>query len=76
MPEKTDHSELLIPRCSALFTLRNGDARIAIPYIILELCTSRYRIYSLKALGQYISGIRLLNLNRAVTEQVNGNSTT
>ena len=30
----------------------------------------------LKALGQYISGIRLLNLNTAVTEQVNGNSTT
>ena len=30
----------------------------------------------LKALGQYISGIRLLNLNTAVTEQVNGTSTT
>ena len=30
----------------------------------------------LKALGQYISGIRLLNLNTAITEQVNGNSTT
>ena len=28
------------------------------------------------ALGQYISGIRLLNLNTAITEQVNGNSTT
>ena len=33
-------------------------------------------VISLKALGQYISGIRLLNLNTAVTEQVNGNSTT
>ena len=32
--------------------------------------------YNLKALGQYISGIRLLNLNTAITEQVNGNSTT
>ena len=30
---------------------------------------------ALKALGQYISGIRLLNLNTAITEQVNGNLT-
>ena len=36
VPEKTDHSapisdvEILVPRCSALFTLRNGEVRIAI----------------------------------------------
>ena len=33
-------------------------------------------MFILKALGRYISGIRLLNLDMAITEQVNGNSTT
>ena len=33
-------------------------------------------IFCLKALGQYINGIWLRNLNTAITEQVNGNSTT
>ena len=42
-----------------------------------ESClVSPYNILSLKVLGQYISGIRLLNLNTVITEQVNGNSTT
>ena len=46
--EKTDHLaqvsdiEILVPRCSALFTLRNGDVRITIAYTVLEYCTSRY----------------------------------
>ena len=40
--EKTDHLaqvldiEILVPRCSALFTLRNGEVRIAIVYTVLK----------------------------------------
>ena len=40
--EKTDHLaqildiEILVPSCSALLTLRNGEVRIAIAYTILE----------------------------------------
>ena len=45
---------------------------LCVPSIISDFIPS----LTLKALGQYISGIRLLNLNTAVTEQVNGNSTT
>ena len=42
VPGKTDHFviisdfELLVPRCSALFTLCNGEVRIAIAYTVLE----------------------------------------
>ena len=60
---------------------------IAMPSLIdaMHYCFASYYIFHisfpsdirpLKALGQYISGIRLLNLNTAVTEQVNGTSTT
>ena len=40
--EKIDHFaqisdiEILVPHCSALFTLRNGEVRIAISYTVLE----------------------------------------
>ena len=40
--EKTDHLaqvtdiEILVPWCSALFTLRNGEVRMAIAYTVLE----------------------------------------
>ena len=40
--EKTDHFaqisdiEILVPRCSALFTLHNGEVRIAIAYTVLK----------------------------------------
>ena len=42
MPEKIDHStqildaEILVPLCSALFTLYNGEVRTVIAYTILE----------------------------------------
>ena len=48
MPEKTDHSvhisdiEILVPRCSTLFTSCKGDVRITIVYTILELQASMY----------------------------------
>ena len=44
--------------------------------ITTKIQTRGRDLVPLKALGQYISGIRLLNLNTAITEQVNGNSTT
>ena len=40
--EKIDHLaqvsdvEILVPRCSALFTLRNGEVRIVIAYTVLK----------------------------------------
>ena len=40
--EKNDHLaqvsdiEILVPHCSALFTLSNGEVRIAIAYTVLE----------------------------------------
>ena len=40
--ENTDHSaqisdvEILVPHCSTLFTLRKGEVRISIAYIILD----------------------------------------
>ena len=42
----------------------------------MAIVTTVHAQLPLKALGQYISGIRLLNLNTTITEQVNGNSTT
>ena len=42
VPEKTDHFsqisdiDILVSRCSALFTLRNGEVRIAIVYTVIE----------------------------------------
>ena len=42
MPEKTDHFaqisdiEILVPHCSALFSLCNGEVRITIVYTVLE----------------------------------------
>ena len=45
--EKTDplprNFEILVPCCCALFTLCNGEVRIAIPYTVPELCVSMYR---------------------------------
>ena len=46
--EKTDHFtqisdvEMLVPRCSTLFTLYNGEVRIAIAYTVFKLHTPRY----------------------------------
>ena len=49
VPEKTDHSvqisdvEILVPCCSALFTLSNSEVRTMIEYTFLELRASRIR---------------------------------